>query len=60
MEADLHNLYPARADVNRARSNYIFGVIEGESREFDSCDFEYDKELKKRRATTCRMGKHCC
>ena len=30
MEADMHNLYPARADANRARSNYLFAIIEGE------------------------------
>ncbi len=40
MEADLHNLYPSRADINRARSNYRFAMIEGELREFGECDFE--------------------
>ncbi len=43
MEADLHNLYPSRADINRARSNFRFGMIEGEDREFGECDFERDK-----------------
>ncbi len=42
MEADLHNLYPSRADINRARSNYRFAIIEGELREFGECDFERD------------------
>jgi len=46
MEADLHNLYPARADINRARSNYRFAIIEGEEREFGECDFERDKSDK--------------
>ena len=42
MEADLHNLYASRADINRARSNYLFAMIEGEDREFGVCDFERD------------------
>ncbi len=41
MEADMHNLYPARADANRARSNYLFAIIEGEPGPED-CDFERD------------------
>lgn len=43
MEADLHNLYPSQANINRARSNYQFAMIEGEVREFGVCDFERDK-----------------
>ncbi len=46
MEADMHNLYPARADINRARSNFLFGIIQGEEREFADCDFERDKSAK--------------
>jgi deoxyribonuclease-1 len=46
MEADLHNLYPARADINRARSNFLFAMIEGEEREFGDCDFERDTSTK--------------
>ena len=46
MEADLHNLYPSRADINRARSNYRFAIIEGEEREFGECDFERDRSDK--------------
>ena len=42
MEADLHNLWPSRADINQARSNYRFAMIEGELREFGECDFERD------------------
>ncbi|MFB3073930.1 MAG: endonuclease I family protein [Candidatus Methylomirabilales bacterium] len=44
MEADLYNLYPSRADINRARSNFRFGMIEGEEREFGECNFERDKD----------------
>ena len=43
MEADLHNLYPARAGTNGARSNMTFGDVPGEAREFgNTCDFEID------------------
>ncbi len=46
MEADLHNLYPSRADINRARSNFRFGMIEGEIRKLGECDFERDGSAK--------------
>lgn len=42
VEADLHNLYPARADVNQERSSFAFGMVGGEKREFGRCDFEVD------------------
>ncbi len=43
MEADLHNLFPARAGANRARCNFMFGEVAGEPREFGTtCDFEVD------------------
>ena len=40
IEADLHNLYPARSDINEERSSIAFGMISGEKRKFGSCDFE--------------------
>jgi Endonuclease I len=41
IEADLHNLYPARTDVNRARDSFRFGQVQGESRDYGrDCDFE--------------------
>ena len=42
VEADLHNLYPARVDVNQERSSFAFGMVGGEKREFGRCDFEVD------------------
>ncbi len=42
IEADLHNLFPSRVDVNKERSSYRFGIVNGEKREFGSCDFEVD------------------
>jgi deoxyribonuclease-1 len=46
IEADLHNLYPARSDVNKARSNYRYAIISGESRPFAGCDFEFDQRSR--------------
>ncbi|HYX39597.1 MAG TPA: endonuclease [Oligoflexus sp.] len=40
MEADLYNLLPSLGELNGARSNYPFGGIGGEPREFGRCDFE--------------------
>ncbi len=44
MEADLHNLFPVRAELKQARSNFRFGIVEGELREFGECNFERDKD----------------
>ena len=47
IEADLHNLYPARREVNYARGSFRFGLIDGESRRFgQSCDFEVSKRKR--------------
>jgi len=40
IEADLHNLYPARSDINKERSSIAFGMINGEKRHYGTCDFE--------------------
>lgn len=48
IEADLHNLYPARADINQERSSMAFGIVRGERRRFGQCDFEVNR--RKRRA----------
>ncbi|MCK5902148.1 MAG: endonuclease [Cocleimonas sp.] len=42
MESDLHNIYPARKDLNAARGSYSFGEVEGEERNWLSFDFEID------------------
>lgn len=47
MEGDLHNLWPALATTNKARSNYLFGIISGEYRKpLRWCDFEYRRARK--------------
>ncbi len=42
IEADLHNLYPVRADLNDERGSFPFGEISGERRKYGACDFEVD------------------
>jgi len=47
IEADLHNLYPSRSDVNQQRSSYRFGEVSGEKRYFgQACDFEVDNKRR--------------
>jgi deoxyribonuclease-1 len=57
MEADLHNLYPARRDINDARNNYRFANISGEARVFGKCDFEYDKRQRLAEPAPASRGK---
>lgn len=40
MEADLHNLWPVRTEVNSRRGSFPFGEVAGENHDFPSCDFE--------------------
>lgn len=47
IEADLHNLYPARSDINEARSAHAFAIIPGEKRQFGECDFELDESTRR-------------
>lgn len=46
MEADMHNLVPAIGELNGDRSNYKFGMIEGEHRKYGAVDFEIDFKHK--------------
>ncbi len=43
IENDMHNIWPARKDVNSARSNYRPAIISGERTVFSGCDFEIDE-----------------
>lgn len=47
IEADMHNLYPSRSDINSARSSYAFSILKGERRHFGQCDFEIDQYRRK-------------
>ncbi|WP_246047910.1 endonuclease [Leptospira ilyithenensis] len=42
IEADLHNLVPVPGEINNDRAHYFFGEIEGEKRDYGTCDFEVD------------------
>jgi len=42
MESDMYNLVPAVGEKNGDRSNYEFGEIPGEKREYGACDFEVE------------------
>ncbi|HTV24877.1 MAG TPA: endonuclease [Polyangiaceae bacterium] len=44
MEADLMNLSPEIGELNADRSNFRFGEVAGEAREYGACDFEIDRE----------------
>ncbi len=47
IEADMHNLFPSRSDVNQDRSSFRFGEVAGESRAYGrSCDFEVNKRQR--------------
>lgn len=41
---DLHNLQPSVGEVNGDRSDYRWGMIEGEVSDYGRCDFELDTE----------------
>lgn len=45
MQADLYNLYPAVGEINGLRSNYRFGMIAGEHRDFGICDMEIEGRI---------------
>ena len=42
IESDMHNMYPARKDLNRARGSYPFRDIRGEKHVERGCDLELD------------------
>ena len=47
IEADLHNLFPSRTDVNKDRSSYRFGELKGEPRHYgETCDFEVSQRSR--------------
>lgn len=47
IESDMHNLYPARKDVNRSRAAYPFAMIKGERHPFPGCDLELDHQSRR-------------
>ena len=46
IESDMHNMYPARKDLNKARGSYPFREIRGERRVERGCDMEIDHNAR--------------
>lgn len=44
---DLHNLFPAVGEVNGDRSNFRWGEIPGEAREYGACEIEVDASIRR-------------
>ena len=44
---DLFNLVPSVGEVNGQRSDYSWGMIPGEKREFGACNFEVDSSIRR-------------
>ncbi len=47
MVSDLNNLVPAVGELNGDRSHFNFTMLEGEPRQYGSCDFEVDFKARK-------------
>ena len=47
IEADMHNLYPARRDVNKARGAMAYGMVAGTTPFSPSCDVEIDTRRRR-------------
>ena len=44
MQADMYNLVPAIGEVNGDRSNYSYAMLQGELREYGSCNMEIEDQ----------------
>jgi len=57
IEADLHNLFPSRSDVNQDRSSFRFGEVKGEARRYGKqCDFEVSERARVAEPTDTKRG----
>ena len=56
IEADLHNLYPARQEINEERSSFRYAEISGELRRFGDCDFEVDYQAREAEPSEASRG----
>jgi deoxyribonuclease-1 len=43
----MHNMYPARPELNSARGSLAYAEIEGEERRHGACDFEKDDRARR-------------
>ena len=57
IEADMHNMYPALAKVNKTRSAMAYDLIKGEKYYYKECDFEVDFHKRKVEPTPSARGK---
>ncbi len=57
IEADMHNMYPALAKVNKTRSAMAYDLIKGEKYYYQECDFEVDFHKRKVEPTPSARGK---
>ena len=46
IESDMHNLYPARRDINKARGSYPFREVRGDRGIEPGCDVEVDHKAR--------------
>ena len=46
IESDMHNMYPARRDLNRERGSYPLREIRGERHVEQGCDLEIDHQMR--------------
>lgn len=56
MAGDLINLVPSSGEPNGDRSNFRFGMLEGEPRAYGKCDFEVDFKLRRAEPTESVRG----
>ncbi len=47
IESDMHNLYPALAEVNKRRAAMAYGILAGERHDPPGCDFEVDSRRRR-------------
>jgi deoxyribonuclease-1 len=47
IEADMHNLYPARREVNDARGSMAYALLPGEKFAYSACDIEIDQRKRR-------------
>lgn len=47
IESDMHNLFPARADINKIRASHGFAMIKGEKHIRSGCDFEFSNKTRR-------------
>ena len=57
IEADMHNMYPSLAKVNKERSARAYDVLEGEQHQFAECDFAVDFDRRRNEPAPEARGK---